>query len=93
MTALGLALECADRLESITVANAAAVLPAEALPVWEGRISLAREQGMEPHVEPTIERWFTEPMRRRNEPVIDRIRDQIRATPVEGYAGCAAALM
>ena len=93
MTALGLALKCTDRLESITVANAAAVLPAEALPVWEGRISLAREQGMEPHVEPTIERWFTEPMRGRNEPVIDRIRDQIRATPVEGYAGCAAALM
>ncbi|MCY4085880.1 MAG: 3-oxoadipate enol-lactonase [Actinomycetia bacterium] len=92
MTALGLALAHADRLESITVANAVASMPAEVLPMWDERVSVARDQGMQPLVESTIERWFTEPMRERGEPVLDRVRALIAKTPVEGYAGCIAAI-
>ena len=47
---------------------------------------------MEAIVEPTIERWFTEPFRRQDLPILDKVRAMIRATPVAGFIGCAKAL-
>ncbi len=92
MIAQGLALERPDRLASITVANSISVLPDEAQPMWDERIRIAREQGMGALADPTIERWFTEGARARDDAVIARIRVQIVETAVEGYVGCSEAI-
>lgn len=92
MIAQGLALEHPDRVASITVANSMAVLPEGAESMWDDRIAIAREQGMVPLADPTIERWFTADMRAREESVVAGVRDQILATSVEGYVGCSEAI-
>jgi pimeloyl-ACP methyl ester carboxylesterase len=47
---------------------------------------------MAPLVEPTVARWFTPPFIQRNPPILDRVRADIRDTPVAGYAGCCGAI-
>jgi 3-oxoadipate enol-lactonase len=64
----------------------------EALPLWQGRIKTAQEKGMEPLVEPTLARWFTEPFRKSHPQVTARVSAMIRGTPVSGYAGCCHAI-
>ena len=64
----------------------------EVQPIWDERIKTATEKGMEPLVEPTLKRWFTEPMVSRRPPVLDRVAAMIRATPPAGYAGCCHAI-
>ena len=43
-------------------------------------------------VEPTVARWFPAETVQANPPHLDRIRAMMRATPVNGFIGCAAAL-
>ena len=59
---------------------------------WADRIKIAETQGMEPLVEPTIARWFTEPFRASRADVMDRVRTMIRSTDPRGYAGCCHAI-
>jgi len=56
------------------------------------RIETAREQGMEPLVESTLDRWFTQDFLKRNSPQVDLIRRHFLATPVAGYIGCSEAI-
>ncbi|GAB4172333.1 MAG: 3-oxoadipate enol-lactonase [Rhodocyclaceae bacterium] len=83
-----LALRAPQRLLRLVLADTASRVPPEALPVWEERIRIVRARGMEPMVEPTLERWFTAPFREAHPEIMARIGDAIRRTPVEGYAGC-----
>src|SRR5258707_1823200 len=91
-TALGLALQHPDRLEKVIVCDS----PCQSTPTssqqWEERIVLAQKQGMEALVEPTITRWFPPEVLQANPPHVDKVRQMIRTTPVEGFIGCAAAL-
>src|SRR6185295_10363071 len=57
---------------------------------WEERIKTAETRGMQPLVEPTIERWFTPPYR--SNPEVGKIRKLIQNTPVPGYVGCCHAI-
>ena len=59
---------------------------------WEERIAVAQKGGMEPLVEPTVARWFPPDVVAKNPPYLDQVRAMIRATPVNGFIGCAAAL-
>jgi 3-oxoadipate enol-lactonase len=59
---------------------------------WEERIAVAQKDGIEALVEPTVGRWFPPEVLKANPPHIDRIRQMIRTTPVNGFIGCAAAL-
>jgi 3-oxoadipate enol-lactonase len=63
MIAQVLALERPQLLQSLVVCDTSSRVPAEAKPTWDERIRVTRAQGMEPHVEPTIGRWFTAPFR------------------------------
>jgi len=92
MTGLGLALDHGTRLSSLTVANAIASMPSEAVPMWDERIVGARANGMAALVEPTMERWFTDEMRAQGGPVLDAVRGMIAGTAVEGFAGCVGAI-
>ena len=53
---------------------------------------MAQKQGIEALVEPTVARWFPPETVAKNPPYLDKIRAMIRATPVNGFVGCAAAL-
>jgi 3-oxoadipate enol-lactonase len=77
---------------SLTLADTTSRYPAEAAPLWQERIRTAEAKGMEPLVQPTLERWFTAPFREKNADTVRKIATQISTTPVAGYAGCCAAI-
>jgi 3-oxoadipate enol-lactonase len=92
MIGQGLALNHGDRLESLTLCDTSAIMPAEAQPILQERIATARANGMADQVEGTLERWFTPAYLKANSPEVEMIRQQIRATPLAGYIGCSEAL-
>jgi 3-oxoadipate enol-lactonase len=57
---------------------------------WEERIRTAETKGMQPLVQPTLERWFTKDFM--DKPIVKSIGDLIRSTPVPGYVGCCQAI-
>ena len=57
---------------------------------WQERIQTAETRGMQPLVQPTIERWFTAAFR--DQPVVKKIAKLIGDTPVPGYVGCCHAI-
>jgi 3-oxoadipate enol-lactonase len=59
--------------------------------LWRQLIATVKAQGIEPIVEPTLERWFPEPFRKANPETMDAVRRMIRRTSVQGYLGCAGA--
>jgi 3-oxoadipate enol-lactonase len=92
MIGQGIALNHSSRLDSLVLADTAAIIPDAAQPVWQERIDAARKQGMQAVAEDTLERWFTPNYLKQNPPAIDQIRQQILATPVLGYIGCSEAI-
>jgi len=93
MIGQGLGLDHADRLLSLTLCDTAPILPQDARPLFQERMDLARSQGMASLVEGTLARWFTPPFLAQDPPMVDRIRAQIEATPVDGFIGCSHAIM
>jgi 3-oxoadipate enol-lactonase len=77
---------------SLALADTTSRYPAEAAPLWQERIRTAETKGMEPLVQPTLERWFTAPFREKNAEAVRKIATAISTTPVAGYAGCCAAI-
>ena len=86
------ALKYPGVFRSLTLADTTSRYPADAAGTWVDRIKIAQTQGMQPLVEPTLGRWFTEPFRKRRPDIMQSIGAQIAATPVNGYAGCCQAI-
>ncbi len=87
-----LALNHPHRLKSLTLCDTASIVPVEAQPIWQERMDKVSKKAMEALFEETMERWFTPAFLRRNPPMVKLIREQILATPVAGYIGCAEAI-
>ncbi|MFW6067235.1 MAG: 3-oxoadipate enol-lactonase [Myxococcota bacterium] len=87
-----LALRHPERLHSLVLCDTTSEIPSSMHPMWDERIRITREQGMEPHVEPTMQRWFTEPFRREHPEAVDRIREMVRNTDPSGYIACCEAI-
>jgi 3-oxoadipate enol-lactonase len=87
-----LGLQYPEILQSLVLSNTTSRVPAEAKPAWEERIRVARTQAMEPHVEPTIGRWFTASFREKHPEVVNPVRAMIRGTSPRGYIGCCQAI-
>ncbi|HVO44706.1 MAG TPA: 3-oxoadipate enol-lactonase [Steroidobacteraceae bacterium] len=92
MIGMTYALKYPGRLRSLVLCDTSSRLGPEVQPIWDDRIKTASEKGMEPLVEPTLKRWFTEAMVSRRPPVLDKVAAMIRATPPAGYAGCCHAI-
>ena len=92
MIGMTFVLKHPDRFRSLVLCDTSSRIPAEAAPIWEGRIKIAAEQGMEPLVEPTLQRWFTEPFYKANKPMMSRVGQMIRNTKPAGYIGCCRAI-
>ncbi len=86
------ALKYPGMFGSMTLCDTTSRYPAEAAPMWEERIRIAESKGMAPLVQPTLERWFTEPFRKNQPEKVRSVAGLIEKTPVPGYAGCCAAI-
>jgi 3-oxoadipate enol-lactonase len=86
------ALKYPGMFASLTLADTTSRYPAEAAPIWSDRIRTAQERGMQPLVQPTLERWFTEAFRKAQPQVVARVGALIAGTPVAGYVGCSHAI-
>jgi 3-oxoadipate enol-lactonase len=93
MIAQVLALKNPGVLRSLILCDTSSRIPEEALPIWEERIKTAQDQGMDPLVETTMERWFTASFRRKPMPALEKVRSMIKGTPLKGYIGCSRAIM
>jgi 3-oxoadipate enol-lactonase len=81
-----------ELLQSLTLCDTTSRVPAEAKPLWDERITVAERQGMQPHVEPTVSRWFTPKFIESRPDVVNPVRDMIRRTSPRGYVGCCHAI-
>jgi 3-oxoadipate enol-lactonase len=79
-----------ERIYSLSLCNTASEMPPRSL--WEDRFHTARTQGLAGLVDGTIGRWFTAPFVERAPQDIEKVRQMILATNVEGYIGCGSAV-
>ncbi|MGH6674550.1 MAG: alpha/beta fold hydrolase [Xanthobacteraceae bacterium] len=91
-TALGLAERHPGRLDRVIVCDSPCQSTAQSAQQWEERIAIAKDKGIAVLVEPTVSRWFPPETVAKNPPHLDKVRAMFRATPVNGFIGCAAAL-
>jgi 3-oxoadipate enol-lactonase len=86
------ALKYPGIFQSLILCDTTSRYPAAAAAMWQDRIRIAEAQGMKPLVQPTLERWFTEPFRRGKPQEVAKVASQIEKTPVPGYVGCCNAI-
>jgi len=86
------ALKYPGVFQSMVLADTTSRRPPNAEQMWGERVRMAREQGMAALVEGTLGRWFTAPYRQAHPEVMARIGNDIRNTPVAGFAGCCEAI-
>ena len=79
-----------ERILSLSLCNTASEMPPRSL--WEERFEIARTQGIAGLVDGTIKRWFTAPFIERAPQEIEKVRQMILGTNVEGYIGCGSAV-
>lgn len=87
-----LALKHPEMLRSLVLCDTTSQIPPHAKPMWDERIRATENRGMEPHVAPTLGRWFTPSYFEGHADVIERVRAMIRRTKPEGYIGCCHAI-
>lgn len=92
MIAQHVALQAPRRLRSLALCSTTSGYPPQAQAVLQERIRAVSEHGVEPQIEPTLVRWFTEAYRRSHPEVMARIGALIRSTSVTGYLGCCHAI-
>ena len=90
MTGQTLGVRHPDILKSLVLCDTSAHMPPPAM--WDERIALARDGGMASTSDATLGRWFTAPFHAARPDAIERVRQMIETTPVEGYAGCCMAI-
>ena len=87
-----LALRHPEVLDRVVLADTTGQVPAAGAAMWADRVRIARSEGMQALCQPTLSRWFTEPFLKAQPALMEKIGAMIAATPVEGYAGCCAAI-
>jgi len=79
-----------ERIYSLSLCNTASEMPPRSL--WEERFEIARTQGIAGLVDGTIKRWFTAPFIERAPQDVEKVRQMILGTDVNGYMGCGSAV-
>jgi 3-oxoadipate enol-lactonase len=92
MIGQALAVAQPQLLDRVVLANTTCKAAPNASALWGDRARMARTNGMVYLVEPTLSRWFTLPYRAAQPTLMQEVARMITRTPVEGYAGCCAAL-
>jgi 3-oxoadipate enol-lactonase len=92
MIGMTFALQHPGVFRSLVLCDTTSRYPPELRGVWEERIKTATTKGMEPLVEPTLQRWFTAQFLAQRPPAVERVAHMIRNTPPQGYVGCCHAI-
>jgi 3-oxoadipate enol-lactonase len=90
---LGLAIDHPGRIASLVPCCCRARMVPEFAAMWHQLYSAVEKGGVEPIVEPTAQRWFTDAFKVANPGVLDDVRAMIRATSREGYLGVVSAFL
>jgi 3-oxoadipate enol-lactonase len=85
-----LALRIPERLERLVLCNTSPKIGAAEM--WNARIATVRKSGMEGVADSVLERWYTARFRAASPAAVAATRKMLVSTPVEGYAGCCAAI-
>ncbi len=88
MIAQGLAVKRLDMVRAMVLSNTAAKIGTPAM--WNERIAAVQAGGIEALAEPVLERWFSSSFRASTE--LTLWRNMLVRQPVDGYAGCSAAI-
>jgi 3-oxoadipate enol-lactonase len=91
--AQAVAIQHARRIDRLVPCCCRAQMVPDFAALWHQLIATVQAQGIEPIVEPTVQRWFPESFRTPNPQVMDAVRKMIRRTSVQGYIGCANAFL
>jgi 3-oxoadipate enol-lactonase len=91
-TGMGAVQKHPDRFDRLAICDTTGQSTPASSQQWEARIVNAQTNGMQAEVESTIGRWFPPETVKANPPHLDALRKMILNTPVEGFAGCSAAL-
>jgi 3-oxoadipate enol-lactonase len=90
MIGMWCASEAPERIERLVLCCTVPHFPPPEL--WNERIDTVRAEGIEPMVEPALERWLPEGIRHERPDVEEHLRAMVASTPAEGYAGCCEAI-
>jgi 3-oxoadipate enol-lactonase len=87
------AIEHAEKVESLVPCCCRARMVPDFATMWHKLRGTVQEQGLEAIVEPTVQRWFSGEFKAAHPEVLEKIRNMIRGTTVEGYLGVTAAFL
>lgn len=90
MVGMSLAMRAPERIEKLILCNTAPKIGT--LAIWDARITAVRTGGMAAVVEGILERWFTPDFRKASSSSIEKTRDMLLRSPVQGYIACCAAV-
>ncbi|MFL5415787.1 MAG: 3-oxoadipate enol-lactonase [Myxococcales bacterium] len=90
MTGMWLGCHAPERLERLVLCNTSAQLGVP--DVWNQRIAIVQNEGMQGVVNGVLERWFTPEFRAREPEAVEKVRRMLLETPPAGYAACCAAI-
>jgi 3-oxoadipate enol-lactonase len=88
LIAQGLAAKRLDLVRAVVLSNTAAKIGTRAM--WEDRIEALRRDGLASMADTIMARWFSRGFR--ESPAVAPWRRMVETCPVEGYAGCCAAI-
>lgn len=91
-TGLRVAQRFPNRVERLILSAGRPMTPPGGAQAWEDRINIAQKGGMEALVEITVKRWFHAKSFDGNPAAIQRVREMIRATPLNGFIACVRML-
>jgi 3-oxoadipate enol-lactonase len=90
MIGMFVASEEPERMERLVLCCTVPHFPPREL--WDERIEIVRAEGIEPMVEPALDRWLPPDVRAARPEAEEHLRAVIRLTSPEGYAGCCEAI-
>src|SRR5262245_5813824 len=82
-----------DRLLGLMPCCCRAKMVPDFAAMWHRLRETVSRDGLEPIVEPTVQRWFSEEFKAANPDVLEKIRKMIRGTTAHGYLGVTAAFL
>ena len=89
MIGMSLAVCAPDRIGKLILCNTAPKIGTQQ--TWDTRVNAVRDGGMEAVVDGVLERWFTADFRKTSPASIQRTREMLLRSPIEGYVGgCTA---
>ena len=87
------AIDHPGRIDRLAPTCCRAKMTPEFAAMWHKLHAAVSESGIEPIVEPTAQRWFSDDFKARNPGVLDAVRSMIRGTSKDGYLGCVSAFL